>query len=395
MGSIPLAFSVHHFINSVGSDAGFAAIIGLAVLILLYFAHARETANLREQLYEWAQRVQQLEARITQLSRQQASVASQHVQPAAPATQQTPAPAPARAGMAAATVAATGAPVPARALAGAPAGVAAPALTAATRLIPAGEALAPERPEPPEPEEPRIDDTAMVSPAPVTVAGGANGSSHDHVQAQPVAAGATAAPPPPRIQIRPGGPAPSTGRRPPAPPRGQPQRGGGGPSRARRGLLALLAVAVVGVVVAGLLILTSGGGSNKPKTATSSSQSSNASSTRHRTKTAPTAPASTTVAVLNGTATNGLAGRVSQKLQGEGYKLGRVDTAADQTHTATVVAYLSGHRNQALAVAHSLNLGPAAVQAVDASTQAVACPPPAACTAGVVVTVGSDLATTQ
>ncbi len=49
MGPIPFAFSVHHFINSVGSDAGFAAIIGLAILVLLYFAQARETSSLREQ----------------------------------------------------------------------------------------------------------------------------------------------------------------------------------------------------------------------------------------------------------------------------------------------------------------------------------------------------------
>ena len=69
MGSIPFAFSVHHFINSVGADAGFAAIIGLAILVLLYFAQARETASLREQAYESAQRVQQLENRLAQLSR--------------------------------------------------------------------------------------------------------------------------------------------------------------------------------------------------------------------------------------------------------------------------------------------------------------------------------------
>ena len=70
MGPIPFAFSVHHFINSVGADAGFASIIGLAILVLLYFAQARETSSLREQAYESAQRVQQLEARIAQLTRQ-------------------------------------------------------------------------------------------------------------------------------------------------------------------------------------------------------------------------------------------------------------------------------------------------------------------------------------
>src|SRR5437588_9790680 len=69
---VPFAFSVHHFISSVGADAGFAAIIGLAILVLLYFAQARETASLREQAYEAAQRIQQLENRIVQLGRQTA-----------------------------------------------------------------------------------------------------------------------------------------------------------------------------------------------------------------------------------------------------------------------------------------------------------------------------------
>jgi hypothetical protein len=406
MGSLPFAFSVHHFINSVGSDAGFAAIIGLAILILLYFAHARETANLREQVYEWAQRVQQLEARITQLSRQQASVTSQPAPPV-PATPRT---APARAG--APTAAPTAPPVPARAIAavpagapaGAPAGVAAPALTAATRLIPAGEALGGRDPGA-DPEEtaigePPVDITAIGSPPPVTVAGGANGASNDHVETPPPVSARTSAPtaaPPPRIQIRPGTTAP--GRRPPAPPRGQPQRAAGGPSRGRRGLVALVGLLLVAGVVAALLILTSGGSSgNKTNTAASSSpRHRNAAATHDRTTTkpGPVTPSSVTVAVLNGTPTNGLAGRVSRKLAGDGYKPGKVDTAANQTHTATVVAYLPGHRDDALAVAHSLGLGPAAVQAVDPSAQGVACPSTAACTAAVVVTLGTDLANVQ
>ncbi len=69
MGSMPFAFSVHNFISSVGADAGFAAIIGLAVLVLLYFAHARETANLREEASILAERLQQAEARVAELSR--------------------------------------------------------------------------------------------------------------------------------------------------------------------------------------------------------------------------------------------------------------------------------------------------------------------------------------
>ncbi len=46
-------------------------------------------------------------------------------------------------------------------------------------------------------------------------------------------------------------------------------------------------------------------------------------------------------------------------------------------------------------MAKSLKLGPASVQPIDQSTEAVACPPGTACAAGVVVTVGSDLANIQ
>src|ERR1700730_18558478 len=64
MGHLPFAFSVHHFISSVGADAGFASIIGLAILVLLYFAQARETASLRQQGGQGGERVAQLESRL-------------------------------------------------------------------------------------------------------------------------------------------------------------------------------------------------------------------------------------------------------------------------------------------------------------------------------------------
>ena len=75
---------------------------------------------------------------------------------------------------------------------------------------------------------------------------------------------------------------------------------------------------------------------------------------------------------------------------------GRRATAADQTHQTTIVAYMPGHQRDASQVAAALKLEPASVQAVDPSTQAVACPAgTAACTATVVVTVGADLANIQ
>src|SRR5450755_2525361 len=103
MRAIPYALSVHHFISTVGADAGFAAIIGLAIVVLLFFAHARETANLRHRATEAEDALHRLEQYVDQIAR------SGTVRTAQPA----PAPAPALA-------AAAPAAVPARAGAGAP-----------------------------------------------------------------------------------------------------------------------------------------------------------------------------------------------------------------------------------------------------------------------------------
>ena len=85
---------------------------------------------------------------------------------------------------------------------------------------------------------------------------------------------------------------------------------------------------------------------------------------------------------------------VASRLGRAGYKEGTIATAANQTESNTRVAYLPGttNRKDALHVASALKLSSASVQPIDQSTQQVACPPPAACTANVVVTVGADLA---
>jgi hypothetical protein len=410
MASPPFAFSVHHFITSVGSDAGFASIVGLAILVLLYFAQARETSALRSQAEESALRVQQLEARLASLARQPVPAA---VQPVAPP------PGLARpvehAALAARAAVRVMAPAP-------PAGVAAPALTAATRLIPAtaapslgaqpvgspapviaqpapataAAALAASAPPAASVAASAPDATAVVTPPPVTAAGGTNGAAQDHLPPPNRAAPIPAAPAPPRIQIRPGGAAPA-GRRA-LPPRAlAPQRRVGSPGR-RWFVVLLVALAAVGVVAV-LLIVTSGGGSSQSQSG--AVRKSNAPVTVHRRHPAAFNNASATVAVLNGTATSGLAHRVSLKLTGAGFKQGAVQTAADQTRTATVVAYMPGHKRDAQAVAASLKqissgkLSSASVQPVDSSAQTLACPPQTSCAATVVVTVGSDLASTQ
>ncbi|MBV9413487.1 MAG: hypothetical protein JO363_00765 [Solirubrobacterales bacterium] len=74
MDSLPVALSVHHFVSSVGADAGFAAFVAVAILVLLYFAHARETATLRTRADEAAARVDDLEAQVAQLTDQVAAL---------------------------------------------------------------------------------------------------------------------------------------------------------------------------------------------------------------------------------------------------------------------------------------------------------------------------------
>jgi hypothetical protein len=158
--------------------------------------------------------------------------------------------------------------------------------------------------------------------------------------------------------------------------------------------LSLLGIVAVVVV---LLIVTSSGGSSSQSSSTTAQNARAAATRRARTqRAAPLTPASVTVAVLNGTSISNLAHDVGQRLSAAGFKDGNLATAADQTETATVVGYLPGHKPAALLVAKSLKLGPASVQPVDQSNRTVACPASSTpCAAQVVVTVGSDLASTQ
>jgi hypothetical protein len=400
MASMPFAFSVHNFISSVGADAGFAAIIGLAVLVLLYFAHARETANLREEAGLLAERLQQAEARVAELSRPQ-SVTSPVPAPAAvqvtdrrgagvalpfapagvgapalaAATRVVPlpepapparAPAPAMVTAGAPVAATAGAPVAATAAAsGAPPFAPSPSVTSA----PSSPSPAPSpSPLPARAPAPASRAPAGALPGPATPAG-ANGGSHG---APPVIAAPRGPAGAPRGDLPPLGP-PSEGRR----------------SLARRIVIGLVSLVLLAIAVAALIIVTS---TKSTKSTPGPTQTTNAPVARR----APTfTPSSVTVAVLNGTATNQLAHRVAAKLASSGYKEGRIATAANQTEATTIVAYLPGstNRTDALHVATALNLKPSAVQPIDQSTQQVACPPPTACGANVVVTVGADLTT--
>jgi hypothetical protein len=58
-----LAFSLQSDVKSIGAYAGFAAIIGLALLVLLYFAQAREIRRLSDWLEQQEDRLRNLPAR--------------------------------------------------------------------------------------------------------------------------------------------------------------------------------------------------------------------------------------------------------------------------------------------------------------------------------------------
>ena len=57
-----LAFSLQSEINKIGAYAGFAAIIGLALLVLLYFAQARELRRLSDWIDQEGDRLRSVPA---------------------------------------------------------------------------------------------------------------------------------------------------------------------------------------------------------------------------------------------------------------------------------------------------------------------------------------------
>ncbi len=408
MASIAYALSIQHFINSVGAKAGFASIIGLALLVLLFFTQSRETANLRRRADEAEQQLYQLQLYVDHLSRQRSQ------QAAAPQTTGAPVAAPPAAALAAraavASRAVPGEQVPAGAVAtipAAPAGVGAPALSSATRLIPLVE-----------PDEisiralktstngdGHVSDATVATPppapapgpAPSTPAGGGNGVARPPVVPMPTLGTPVESTPPPRVAL------PRQQRPPVAPP---PRRGGrqsGPPSRRISPVFFVLAGILIIAVIAVVLVFVTGSSNNSSSSnspSASSSASSASTTAARRTKAAKqrkaaaatVTPSTVTVAVLNGTSTNHLAADVLGKLTTAGFKGGATQNAAETGVTATIVGYTdTSARNDALAVAKSLNLAPSSVQAASQGDRAKVCGTTTACTTQVIVTAGSNL----
>jgi len=363
--------SIGHSVTQIGAIAGYAAILGLGVLSLLYFAQAREVKRLREWAGRAPERDAELQARVAdEAARRAAAPAAAAATPAGRAAQP---------------------------------GVPAPATTAAATS--AGQASAP-RPGTPQPAAPAPATAAAVAKAaPAGQAATGSGTAAPQKPGEPTPAPATGQP-----ATGPAAPAPSPSASPrPAPV--PPVRAGGAPGapRPRRTVtvggaaspsalaaagrdepvehrrpvgrivaagVALLAVALVVLGVAGVF-----GGSGKP------AKQHAATAPATTTTTAAVTPADTTVAVLNGTTITGLAARAADQLQTAGYTIGTKTDAADQAQQTSEVAYGRGFEAAARKVARIIGVSSSQVVPIDASTRLVA-----GDTADVVVTMGADKA---
>jgi len=344
-----LAFSVSDKIEQYGAYAGFASVIGLAVLSLLYFAQAREVKRLRE----WAGRAPERSAEIQDRVQADAQrrVVAQPVRPGVPGR---PLGVPA------------GAQQPVTAAAQAGGATAAPAAAAAAAATAAGAAA------PPAPGQPSTVQPPATNGAPPPGAGGVEVTPGQPLRVPPGTAATPA-----------GARAAATG-------------GGNGldgdEERSGRPLAAILgaAAAVVAVLVVAGILLFGGSDGSKPKAApntigNASSAGSGATTTPTRTTAAALPPGQFTTAVLNGTTTPGLARGVANRLQNAKFKIGNVTNATDQSHSATIIEYAPKHRREAQEVADEIDVGNDAIQALTPGSKAIA-----GDEAIVVVTVGTD-----
>ena len=122
-------------------------------------------------------------------------------------------------------------------------------------------------------------------------------------------------------------------------------------------LVAVVAIVVVVKVLGGS---SSSGTATTPALISSAKNAITQTSATHGSSEASTpavSPAETTVTVLNGTETSGLAHRFAENLQQGGYtKANALRGSPPGSHQTSVVEYSSGHRAEAKAVAKSISV---------------------------------------
>lgn len=417
-------------IQEIGSYAGFAAVLGLAVLSALYFSQARDVKRLRE----WAGRAPD-RAPTPAIPEPRGVVAQPIARPAPsrPIPGGTPPPVPRPPGAQPAT------PAAAAAAGAGPAVVRGPEAEDEEALedvedefdVTAMDTVVHPPPEPLEDEaedeagdvegeeeeeaealeegdleqgeeeeaeagEPAAEeDTGEWRPEDEHSDIGFT-DEHDVVPATP-AASEPRPPVPPRPYQRRGAPGAATGyardRGGILPPHeeSRPESEGSAPSSGagrRPILLVVAAMVAVAVVAFGVLQVTGGddssdgGGSDAGLATGGGGDDSGGSGDGGDSSAPPIDPSQVTVAVLNGTQVPGLAATIGDKVRGEGFQLGTVTNNFDQEKAESVVLYAPGAEPEAADVSRRLDISQR--EAIDAESQALAGD------ATVVVVAGAD-----
>lgn len=395
MHFVVAALELSDKLQTVGALAGFAAIIGLAVLSVLYFGQAREVKRLREWAGRAPERAAEMQDRVTSVAGKRVVAQPQAQPPAEPV--RPPAAQPATPGAAAAA-----------------AGVAAPASAAA-----AGTATAsPSTASPSGPATESTDQPTALQPAVPPRPAGAPPSAPAAPAAPPSgpAPSGTTPPPakPPVPAASPAGasrPDPVTGPETAVPLRSgrsvrdaMTQPASASASHSPAGATIAIVGAVAAIIVAILLVVTGvigggGGGDDTTAqtnqivpTATTGTSTGGTSSTSTTSKTTAVDPATVSVVVLNGTGTPNLARNAADTLVKDGFTNAGAGNRGDATVPKTLVMYAPGGKPAAQAVAKAF--GVSGVTPLDAGTQVVARNfAKDGKTPLVVVTLGADKAT--
>jgi hypothetical protein len=409
MSAALIAVSVGDSIVKFGAYAGYASIIGLGVLSLLYFAQAREVKRLRE----WAGRSPERDAELAQRVQTDAQrrVVAQPLSPATTAAQQAEA---ARTAAAAALYAKIPAPPPPPPpLVGQPGQLARPVAPGAVpgtapAMPAAGATTTPAPGSVPGAMTPAPGSVpGAMTPAPGSVPGAmtpAPGSVPGATAITPGAAAAAAAASASRSTsvLGNGSGGQETHESDAARPdpaeapfsrdsfSADDDEGGFGFSPGRTGAIIGGAVAAVLVAVVLMVALTRDNPPAKPNQlgvvtapATSSPASGGSSATTTASSPAAVDRRATRVAVLNGTTQTGLARTVADEVEKARFTISATETNADQTVRTTTVSYGSGSQRAAQIIAQVLGIDGGSVQPVDPSASAAA-------DADVVVIVGAD-----
>ena len=368
-------------IQEVGAYAGFAAVVGLAVLAALFFSQARDLRRLRE----WAGRAPERAAE---------QAVAQPAVPPQPAPSGAVRPIPA-AKPAQAAAAQTGA--------GAAVATAKPATAAANAAATVetkpgekdeekkDEAKPGEKPEAKPGEEKKDEDKKDEAKTAVKPVPGAPATAAKPAPATAAATPATKPGPPvpparpPAIPSRPAPvgrtPAPATASQStavlPASARvrdlDRPDRRGGGGLEGRYIALIVAGVLVVGAGIA-FGVSQLGGEDDAPSTGDRATRDSQPAGPLNRSL--------VTVSVLNGTTVPGLAAQIGDEVESKGFQRGNVANAIDQQRQDSVVLFAEGGERPARVVARVLGIS--GVEPVDPDSQALAG------NASVVVVVGAD-----